>query len=348
MTAPPFDPVDIDADAVVERYVEHRREGLTRFAALLRNRMSPAPAAAFDHALASLGETPANGRSVFLHPHYGHWWNRLSLLLREADRAGLDAWAPQFARFTRPAADSRPLIPGTAIEVDATDPWTGEFLDGLNVTDPPPGMTTGTMRPGTVGERDLALLREHLDTIGGAWPEMLREIEQYVRLIVPIEDPRRDAFTCTAWPAAIFVRPVFDRQVYTVERLVHETSHLRLNLVGDLVPLHRHGWDDTVPSPFRAGPRPVTGLYHGAFVFTRAAVAMDRIVRHGSDPGGAFARRIPYLVGPVEQALTTIGQRVRLTDAGAGLLDLVRTHVADLGARYGSVHATGDERYIDF
>jgi HEXXH motif-containing protein len=96
--------------------------------------------------------------------------------------------------------------------------------------------------------------------------------------------------------------------------------------------LHEHSWDDRVQSPFRAGPRPVTGLYHGAFVVTRAAAAMDRIVRATDDP--AFRARTPVPLRQVDEALRTIHVQVELTSSGRQLIDHIERVHADLSRTY--------------
>lgn len=242
---------------------------------------------------------------------------------------------------------TRPTVPGTGLEVDASDPWTHDFLDHLNRIDPWPGLEVGDMRPAPTSPACLHALGRAVADVRRSWPAMAGELLGYVGLVVPFASAHKDAFSNTAWQGAVFLQDDFADPVFALERLVHEASHVRLNLVMALDPLHDHGWDDRVPSPFRAGPRPVTGLYHGAFVFTRVAVALDRCHRDTGDP--AYAERVPVLLAKVEASLATLREHVRLTAAGAGLLDEVGDACADVRTRHpaGGAAPAGPDRYLD-
>jgi HEXXH motif-containing protein len=229
---------------------------------------------------------------------------------------------------------SRPWIPGTRIEVDSSDPWLGEFLEQESITRPSPGRQRDDLDAAAVTGEGMRRLAGTLSRLAGAWPEMHLEILDYVRLIVPFSSQVRAAFSNVAWHGAVFLRPTLDDEVANAERLVHETSHLRLNLAMTTSKLHEHAPADVLPSPFRAGPRPVTGLYHGAFVVTRAAVALDRLYRRGGHRG--YAERIPVLLGQVTAALATLRRDARLTAAGRALLDEVEDHLDALSSVYGT------------
>jgi HEXXH motif-containing protein len=251
--------------------------------------------------------------------------------------------------LTRPPRDprvrERALVPGTSLEVDSSDPWIRAFLEEQNVVHPSPGRTREDMRPDEARGPDLARLAACLARIETAWPAMHQEIIEYAPLIVPFSSSVRTAFTHVSWPAAIFLLADFRDAAHTVERLVHETSHLRLNLLTECTPMHEHGWSDTVPSPFRAGPRPITGLCHGAFVFTRVATAFDRIARIAPDP--AMTARIPVLLGQVERALTILLSEVRLTAAGRALVDDVGARVAGLARIHGAADVKDPDPYLE-
>jgi HEXXH motif-containing protein len=240
---------------------------------------------------------------------------------------------------------SRTWIPGTRIEVDSTDPWLVDYLEQESVTKPSPGRSRDDVVPATVTDDDLQRLAATVSWLADAWPEMYREILGYVRLVVPFTSEVRAAFSNVAWHGAVFLRPTLDDQVANVERLVHETSHLRLNLVMAHTPLHEHAPDDILPSPFRAGPRPVGGLYHGAFVVTRAAVALDRIHRHSGQE--RYAERIPILLAQVTTALDTLRRHARLTPVGSALLDEAAEYAEALAGVYGIADASEPRVYLE-
>jgi HEXXH motif-containing protein len=240
---------------------------------------------------------------------------------------------------------SRPWIPGTRIEVDSSDPWLVQYLEQESLTKPSPGRSRDDLAPAEIDDGDLQRLAGTLSGLATAWPEMHREILGYVRLVVPFTSQVRAAFSNVAWHGAVFLRPTLDDEVANVERLVHETSHLRLNLVMAHTPVHEHAPDDVLPSPFRAGPRPITGLYHGAFVVTRAAVALDRMHRQSGQPG--YAERIPILLAQVQAALATLHRDVRLTPAGSALLDEAAAQADPLADVYGVADAAEPRIYLE-
>lgn len=249
------------------------------------------------------------------------------------------------ATGTTGALSSRAWIPGTRIEVDSSDPWLVEYLELESITKPSPGRTRDDVVPAPVDDDDLRRLSGTLSGLATAWPDMHREILGYVRLIVPFASEVRAAFSNVAWHGAVFLRPTLADEAANVERLVHETSHLRLNLVMAHTPMHEHAPDDVLQSPFRAGPRPVTGLYHGAFVVTRAAVALDHMYRQYGNAG--YAERIPILLAQVTAALTTLRRDVRLTAAGSALLDEAAGQADALASVYGVADASEPRVYLE-
>ncbi|PXX58772.1 HEXXH motif-containing protein [Nocardia tenerifensis] len=227
----------------------------------------------------------------------------------------------------RPGCRSTELVAGTrATAFDGEDERLPQML--VEIGSDPSGFATETVAPAT----PTVAMREQLagcfDRLGRCWPEARAEIEAAVRLIVPMRSERTSAFSNTAWQGAIFLRDDFADPLFLIERLVHESSHVRLNAVMVFSPLHHHAWDDRVDSPFRAGPRPVTGLIHGAFVFTRAAEALLRVARDTPAEHRAAAQA-GALLDKVENALATVRSAVRLTAHGERLTgEIAAAHAA--------------------
>lgn len=236
-------------------------------------------------------------------------------------------------------------VPGTTIDVDNSDPWIADFLAEENATKPSPGRSRDDMRLAALTGQDLRHLATSLELLAIAWPQMHREVLDYVRLIVPFSSAVRAAFTNTAWQGAVFLRATMDDPVANLERIVHETSHLRLNVLMTQRQLHEHGWNDLVQSPFRAGQRPVTGLYHGAVVVTRAATALSRVHHVTGKP--AYAARVPVLLAQVVVALETLFRDVRLTADGIAVLEEARQQVSELAALHGVADATAPAIYAE-
>lgn len=240
----------------------------------------------------------------------------------------------------------RPAIAGTSIEVDATDPWITEFLAEENRERPSPGRTEDDVRGTRLDEDGLERSAAALRLMAAAWQPMYQEIRDYVRLMVPFDSAVRAAFTNVTWHGAVFLRDRFQDPAANIERLTHETSHLRLNLITTTTPVHEHSMAERVPSPFRAGPRPITGLYHGAFVVTRAATALDAVAR--ATQNERFTRRVPILLTQVALGARTLRQEVRLTPAGDQLLSEIESRLEALTARYGRAAPTEPRVYEEY
>jgi HEXXH motif-containing protein len=109
-----------------------------------------------------------------------------------------------------------------------------------------------------------------------------------VRVIVPYQAPE-SGHVSTSSPQA-FGTVAMSRQPdkYTcAETLVHETQHLKLCALLDLVPLTRPDDGQRYYAPWRADPRPASGLLQGAYAFfgvsgfwrEQRRVALERDVR---------------------------------------------------------------------
>jgi len=109
-------------------------------------------------------------------------------------------------------------------------------------------------------------------SLRGAWtvlsPAMAAEIAAIVRVIVPYQAPE-DGLVSTSSPQA-FGTVAMSRQPdkYTcAETLVHETQHLKLCALLDLVTLTKPDEGQRYYAPWRTDPRPASGLLQGAYAF---------------------------------------------------------------------------------
>jgi HEXXH motif-containing protein len=157
-----------------------------------------------------------------------------------------------------------------------------------------------------------------------AWPELMAEIADHVRLAVPFGSKLIVGWAYMLFQGAIFIKAVPGDVFFTVERIVHEASHLRLYLM-TVVPLHYNSPTDLLPSPFRADPRPVSGLYHAAFVYGRL---IDFFRRAAHSTGNeAYAQRAAELISRFDEAVTTLFRRAKLSEVGSRLLEELRDQV---------------------
>jgi HEXXH motif-containing protein len=114
--------------------------------------------------------------------------------------------------------------------------------------------------------------RDFGDMLGAAWavlsPGRAAEIAAIVKVIVPYQAPE-SGLVSTSSPEA-FGTVAMSRQPdqYTcAETLIHETQHLKLCALLDLVALTNPDDGQRYYAPWRPDPRPASGLLQGAYAF---------------------------------------------------------------------------------
>lgn len=115
-------------------------------------------------------------------------------------------------------------------------------------------------------------MTELRDTLRAAWPMLpsasAAEVAAIVRVIVPYRAPESGHASTTS--PQVFGTVAMSRQPdrYTcAETLVHETQHLKLCALLDLVTLVRPDDGQRYYAPWRPDPRPASGLLQGAYAF---------------------------------------------------------------------------------
>jgi HEXXH motif-containing protein len=130
----------------------------------------------------------------------------------------------------------------------------------------PDGGPTGRLTP--------SQLTELRDTLRAAWPVLspasAAQIAAIVRVIVPFRPPESGNFSISVSSPQVFGTVAMSRQpdkYRFAETLVHETQHLKLCALLDLVELARPDNGQLYYAPWRPDPRPVSGLLQGAYAF---------------------------------------------------------------------------------
>ncbi len=78
------------------------------------------------------------------------------------------------------------------------------------------------------------------------------------------------------WGAGVMNVEAFDTPLAIAEFLVHETTHSLLFAMGCEDPLVLNPLDQSYPSPLRADPRPMDGIFHATVVCARTAAFLGR------------------------------------------------------------------------
>lgn len=220
----------------------------------------------------------------------------------------------------------RALIPETPIELDAGDEWILGHFHSLNAQEPEypyPHRDLSPFEPLTA-----ALIETYtasLSLICEVWRDLYYEIIEQVKLVVPFRSEHMIGWADLLFHGAVFIRAVPGDVPFTVERLVHEASHLRLFAMS-VVPLHYHQRSELMSSPFRRDPRPVSGLYHAAFVYSRLIEFFAAATRMSSD--GRYARRLEEMTPKFRQTASTLLNQANLSPTGRVLLEDMQRRVA--------------------
>ncbi len=156
-----------------------------------------------------------------------------------------------------------------------------------------------------------------------------------VQTLVPLQPSARAAeLSASSRDAcgAIALTPSPDGPALAVA-LVHEYQHSKLSALLDLVPLHDAGPGATFYAPWRSDPRPLAGLFQGAYAHLGLADYW-----HGQRLVEAEApRRVAYFefarwTSAVRRTLQVLGASGRLTEVGRRFVAGMRRRLVELRA----------------
>lgn len=178
------------------------------------------------------------------------------------------------------------------------------------------------------------LVRELLALIERSWPELDREIREVIGTVVPFRSGTKTAITNASMHGTLLIRVPFEDDAVALDRFVHEAAHVLLNLALEVRPCHSGPPGATMPSPFRGGPRPIEGVLHGVFVFTRAAAAVARAQGALTSPASAV-RRMQRSLTIISSGLLMLDEYGSLNEYGQEIASNVRTTARSLISDFG-------------
>ena len=193
----------------------------------------------------------------------------------------------------------------------------------------PDGGPTGRLTP--------SQMTEFRDTLRAAWPVLTSasaaQIAAIVRVIVPYRPPDSGNFSISVSSPQVFGTVAMSRQpdkYMCAETLVHETQHLKLCALIDLVTLTRPDDGQRYYAPWRPDPRPAIGLLQGTYAFLGVSGFWREQRQAAPEPGirqRAHAEFARWRDGAATAAATLLHSG-QLTSAGetfvetmAGVLD---------------------------
>ncbi len=160
----------------------------------------------------------------------------------------------------RPGAPGWREVRGTQVAalrvlIDDLDPFRMPATDGA---------PTGRLADVQVAEL-IAMLRDAWEVLD---PASTAEVAAIVKVIVPFQGPESGHVSTSSPQTFGTVAMSGQPDRYTcAETLVHETQHIKLCALLDLVPLTRPDDGKRYYAPWRVDPRPASGLLQGAYAF---------------------------------------------------------------------------------
>jgi hypothetical protein len=215
---------------------------------------------------------------------------------------------------------------GRRIESILTEPWERDFVGRMRRYEPLGKNGETTLVLPILGmslagfERDI---ESALDDIRRVDPPLFEEYEQLVSRIKLFQGRVLRGETNTNVYGAVFFRlpPVeYHQPCYWVEHLVHEISHLKLELLRVHDPIVLNDAKCRFQAPFRRDPRPMLGVFHATFVVGRMLRVVTRLAK---EPAAApiYAERIPHLESKFRVGLRVIEENAELTPLGRKIFE---------------------------
>jgi hypothetical protein len=158
-------------------------------------------------------------------------------------------------------------------------------------------------------------------------PDFFWEYETYISSLKLFSGRVIGGVTSPRFFGNIFLRlpyPDEDPLLYYVEQLVHETSHLHLYVLMGEDPLILNEASERYPSPIRTDLRPMSGLFHAAFVLSRI-LRVFRKWEENEKADGVIEKTAKHFC----DACHTIRQHAKLSDQGALIFESLQLCAMD-------------------
>jgi HEXXH motif-containing protein len=178
---------------------------------------------------------------------------------------------------------------------------------------------TSTAATGVIDQQ----LAEVFSLLGQGWPAAMDDVRTFFRGLFPISSgPEHwNSASSDAIPLALQLTfPEVSTPLALGESVVHETAHVKLDLLMTMVPLLDNSADRQYRHPWREDLRPLSGVLIGAHAFLNVVVYYRQMLDAGL--GGVEAEReLTRRQGEVLTALELLSDRARFTDEGLALFE---------------------------
>lgn len=161
-----------------------------------------------------------------------------------------------------------------------------------------------------------------LELIAEIWPEYYKEITSYIKLIAIMDTDAFGGFTANLLPDAIFLSHHPNDFLWVTENIIHECAHSRLEQLFVIDPIVLNEPTEKFISPWREDLRPMKGVYHGVFAFTRIAMWLERLYK--VYPVASISERLELVLQQLEQGIAVISQSAKLSPIGEHIFNEIR------------------------
>jgi HEXXH motif-containing protein len=254
-----------------------------------------------------------------------------AIALREGERIELDLQA--IARddgAPDPVTVTRAYHPIVGEIVLATDDNNPRASFGAEPGEPGNPVDLGGHAP----EAWATAMRDALGIIAAHLPDLAREIDLYIRALVPTgyhaETHRSASYRESIGAIYLTLHP----NVMTLaEALIHEFSHNKLHALFELDPVIENDSAARFVSPVRPDPRPLRGVLLAVHAFLPVARLYEKMTeaRHPLSLGHYFPERFAQIRGLNRQGASTVFEHASPTPVGRALIDEMRRWIAHFG-----------------
>ncbi|HEY1928301.1 MAG TPA: HEXXH motif-containing putative peptide modification protein [Caulobacteraceae bacterium] len=193
-----------------------------------------------------------------------------------------------------------------------------------------PGVLGGVDRSNWIGlppgPQTIAALAAGLEAMGTVWPAALADVRLFCRGIVPLSRLDTENACSVSSPDTPFfigttVHP--GNSLLQAELILHETSHLKLDILSREVDLICDDGPNSFHHPWRPDLRPLSGVLYGVHAFV-AIVGLYRAALNSSWPGPDIRAALIRHETDVDMGLDVLKDNAhRLTTQGQKLLQLL-------------------------
>lgn len=168
-------------------------------------------------------------------------------------------------------------------------------------------------------EMEFKNLKDHIKRIDF---DFFQELETYVTRLKLFNGKALKAATSASVFGAIYLKipPSNENQNhYFFEHIIHETSHLQLDILLAFDKIILNDEVELFKSPIRVDPRPMFGIFHATFVLSRMVRLFQRIIKENKN--NELIDRLDIFRKQFEEGLKTIELQAVLTENGKRIKD---------------------------